>query len=670
MESAEVLLECGMPMEVGQLRSRLCQRLMQLVLAGMFVGMLTYSMVIGLQSAKRATFISLDRNAGDCSRELTPTVSGTFSIDEDGRWSTDPRYDTTKEIVRVTFKDFPTRKYSEAIQAAGARVREFVNDDTTVLSLMETLLVTMTWRYEYESGGGSVVFSIAADPGAVFDGKTLYIGVAGCPSAGTLVDGTLYDYHVDQDGAKTRLTWRKDAFTACVRGAYGKSPSDVLGSMLTGAPVVDSERLLDIDWNSVAFAAALNNHVETPESLGLDELNASLFNFFRNDIEDDDDDDVGTSDYNGDDYYYFYFYDDDDTDEDDDTPVFDSPTAWTEFMASMNFNNWTATDNYTALCPKQIPADFDLWANNESSVRFFTDARYPGMDPLACLNTTQSGWVCSVVLGDVHAYPYVELWDAECNYCSPTLECSDGDDFQADFTGGFFLKSVYAGPFLSHTYADRADYWYQPRSIRSEKASLSNLVRLASFGLQNNPSERVAQKSACALEFEGSLFVAFNAYEGDANAVSLNFGGNTAKPTTYHCKKDWAETAMRAVDGVAKYDDGPLVLFENYYVCKKKLRDRWFEAVGVGFANARLLFLIASVFLTTIILRLISVTKKEWLEDEVFVAESEVQDEQVRSLREKKKLERDERSRLLLRRENNEESVTNTRDDDDDDDDV
>lgn len=634
-----------LPIEIVQLRSWSARALMRIVLVGSFVGALLYFVRSSVRASKKSKFIALTRTAGDCKRTLTPTVSGTFSLDADGRWSSDPEYNPTRSLMRVEFNDFPTKEYQEAMQAAAARV-----DKLAKRSIMENVLFALTWKYEFSSAKeGSVVFSFAADAGAIFDAKTIYVGTVGCPSANypdaahdltwdylATKDGLRYEYHVEQqeDAGKTTVSWRREALDACWVGASGITMEDLFGFYLTNAIVVDSELNFEIDWFSASVASAINARV-LDDPFFMNELSRDLFNFPRHSD--------NASNPPDDEYAYGYY-----SSFNDNAWEYDAESTWASFIEWTMNDDWgsTSTDYYPYYytyqdvsymnasdwyCPHHLPPEF-LAAKSSGDVRFFTDDRVPGMDPIACTFTDQHGWVCSVVLGNIHVYPFIQTWLDACNYCESTLipefsscDFAPSDSFNPDFVGGFFVKPVEQGPFVAHPYYDRDDYW---RLTDKDYRTLSSLSRKTSWSLQvSTPStieyDTVAT-AACTLDYETS-FIAFNAYERDGNAISMNADGHTAHPNEWHCTNIWSNQAAHALRSVATNDKSPTTLFENYFECKYKASQRWITALGVGLSNARTFFLVVSFFLTAVVLEAVAKYKRNWLAHGVLVTEDDMQ---------------------------------------------
>ncbi len=58
--------------------------------------------ITGIDNAKSATFLSLDKTAGDC-EDVKITISDTFYVDYNGYWSTSPDYDESTAMIQLQF---------------------------------------------------------------------------------------------------------------------------------------------------------------------------------------------------------------------------------------------------------------------------------------------------------------------------------------------------------------------------------------------------------------------------------------------------------------------------------------------------------------------------------------------------------------------------------------
>lgn len=630
-----------LPIEIVQLRSWGLRLGMRLLLVGGFLGALSYFVLKTAQSQRKSVFVSLSRDAGKCKRTLTPTISGTYALDLDGKWSTNPEYAATASVLRVEFNHFPTKDYGRAIRDAADAIAGL-----PPMSMMDNVLRALAWKHRVDStdeGKGSAVFTFAADAGAVFDAKTVYVGMTGCPSAnyqssyqwqwGYQTDvNDRYEYHVDQDAAAgtTRISWVREALDLCTTGATGISVANLLGCYLANTDVVDSQLALDVDWFSVVVAAALNAGVLDDPTF-MEELDSELFNFHTQDSTDDSNNSSDAV------LEYCEWYRE---------LYYDPAGAFETFVNDAMFQNWSEYVNVPYevaaefFCPKHYPSEFASETAPADNLRFFTDSRVPGMAPVACSLTADHGWVCSIVLGNIHAYPFVQIWADECNFCSADVPLNTSDQvdacagdgrFQPDFTGGLFIKPVSRGPFLAHPWADRDDYW---RTVATgDQPTLSRLSRYASWFLQTDNPDRSTEWSiysdvataACTLDYN-STFVAFNNYESDGNAVSINADGNTAHPSTWHCTSAWSDEVAAALLKVTANSKSPTTLFENYYECNTKPLQRWIYALGVGVANAETLFILLSFCITAILLEAVARYRSRWLTHGVLVTEDDVQD--------------------------------------------
>lgn len=66
------------------------------------LGMFLTFLLIGINTAKNASFLSLDKTAGDCD-DVKITISATYYVDYNGYWSTTTDFDDSKEVFRIDF---------------------------------------------------------------------------------------------------------------------------------------------------------------------------------------------------------------------------------------------------------------------------------------------------------------------------------------------------------------------------------------------------------------------------------------------------------------------------------------------------------------------------------------------------------------------------------------
>lgn len=90
----------------GELRLSKALRNVRLPI-GLFVQLCGLAMfltflIMGVNTAKKASFLSLDKNAGNCD-DVKIEISETFSLDYNGYWSTNSNYDDSKSVFEVQF---------------------------------------------------------------------------------------------------------------------------------------------------------------------------------------------------------------------------------------------------------------------------------------------------------------------------------------------------------------------------------------------------------------------------------------------------------------------------------------------------------------------------------------------------------------------------------------
>lgn len=124
------------------------------------LSMFLYFFISGIETSKNASFLSLDKTAGDCN-DVKISISDTYFVDYQGHWSTSPDYDDSKATFKVQFvgvemnndeyKDFTKNVLYPYLKNLNMGNKNWA-ENFLIWSKSET--------FEFEYGGGKVFVSI------------------------------------------------------------------------------------------------------------------------------------------------------------------------------------------------------------------------------------------------------------------------------------------------------------------------------------------------------------------------------------------------------------------------------------------------------------------------------------------------------------------------------
>jgi len=639
-EWADRLCSCivgTQPMEVAQLKSLRLRLVFRFLLVFGALGSLVALVVTSYHALRQAEFLAVDRSSGDCRDVSVGAFSETYTVDWQGRWSTEESYDETQTFLRVRFVDFPADQYARAMHELAEAI-----DALESGAYMENVLRALAWKGAV--AGGKLSANFVADPASLFQLSSMTFGATGCPSArlystpdrtkaydwGYRHRGTndmVYEYDVENLAeSTTRVSWSPDALTTCVAHREGQLieswlESDIPSLSVYYAPT-HSVIGLDVNWASFALAAAINTGVvDGPHAVGAKEVDASRFTIAPT---------VAPSrkaTVNG------------------TWRRADDVAAYEAFMASV-LETDTSAHLLRPFDDVECPAFAEHFLGAESpdnepivaDVRYFVDSdRFPGMEPLACVDrrnvsrglggsstetnaSSTNNWICSIVKGGAHALPIVFHFVDKCNHCDADappvydsteyarLPCGEADTESRDFFGGLFVKRSEDGPFVAHPFADpKRDTWSPgPADAYNNVTLLKDMCRATghwipigygtNFATPDDPTKymvdfaRYAELASCAMAFD-HLFLAFSTFDlAFPRAVVNDFGYVTAFEH-WHCTRGWADAAAAHLRTLSQRP--PLALNAAFKRCKFREQDAIVSSLGEseGIVNIIIFFL-------------------------------------------------------------------------------
>ncbi len=127
------------------------------------LGMFLSFFIMGIENAKSATFLSLDKTAGDC-EDVKISISDTYYVDYNGYWSSSPDYDDSKSTFLVQFigVEMNQNEYEHLMENILYPYLKGLNMGNK--NWIENYLIwsksdTMTFEY----GGGKIILRIQGD---------------------------------------------------------------------------------------------------------------------------------------------------------------------------------------------------------------------------------------------------------------------------------------------------------------------------------------------------------------------------------------------------------------------------------------------------------------------------------------------------------------------------
>jgi hypothetical protein len=128
---------------------------------GLFVqfsalAMFLFFFISGIETSKKASFLSLDKTAGDCS-DVKITISDTFTVDYDGYWSTSVNYMENKAIFDVQFVNVEMNQNEYNYFVQEMLYPYFKNLNMSEKTWAENyLILTKSDKIQFDYGGGII----------------------------------------------------------------------------------------------------------------------------------------------------------------------------------------------------------------------------------------------------------------------------------------------------------------------------------------------------------------------------------------------------------------------------------------------------------------------------------------------------------------------------------
>lgn len=569
-----------LPTEVKQIKSRGLRWVFRVVVYGLALAATVFFFHSVYNQKMNATFLSGDSTAGDCERELD-SLTGTFRLDTGGKWDTDPAYEPARSLFVVKFNNVPASEYKAAMASLHDQFAS-----VKASSLLNALLTAATFEAKYDDGRVTASFDVESSRLLDLPSKTA--GFAGCPTVFGNSDAAFaYDTGV-ADGDLFFSVDRAAADRECFRTRSGSNLAHVLGRPNPIAYRGQRTVELAIHFHSIIAATAVNYGLVEPGGF-MDELDETTFHTTY------DDDSDGYDDYS-------YSYDDG-----------DEP----DFAGFLSAAMPPAAGGAAAIDEKDWPAEVDAACVDlpESSAsktdKYYTDKRYPGMQPIVCAKDSAGADVCSVVwAAGLTVFPAIKMWDDECNTCDPGHSPGEACANTFNDQGLDFLGALIVGP---GTFRERpalatdADPANKPSRGAGVVAPWDVVQTVGywlaggvSFDDDGNDFEPLSTLAACGLHWAPQL-IGFNFYNDFRAETTLNTRQYDMRPDEWHCSKNWTHAAVFAK--VGKLSSAPMAVELGYYKCTPDETRVVEEALGIAVGGGEFVFIIASLVFVHLLIR-------------------------------------------------------------------
>ena len=592
------------PSEIQQLKTFWCRFFFKMTLYGAFLCALVYFFRSSYTDSVSAKFLSITSSSGRCIPVYVKPFSGTYSLDTNGVWSTSGDYEPTKSLFIVDFKQLDPQNYA-------ATMAEIANELSLIepRSQLENLLLAVTWERRF--AGGQVVARFDADAATFLDLPQKTVGFAGCPSGYSSLqrgdDDVSYSYsHDDGDdddapflyeldlesGVAKVVVDQRTASSKCYTTRSGYNLGSMIGKDNELSYLGHASLALGVHLHSFVAAVSINYGLVEPSEF-MTTLDSSTF-----------DHDVLSYAYAEEPDYGGYLAD-----------------FYSEFPRS------DATD-WSSLAEEQC-TDFPELANPEEKWHF-SDDRYPGMDPIVCVNNTirSAGaprLVCSVISGGFYIYPAIKFYFDKCNTCP-----SDGSNDTCSQPEGFdFIGTMLVSPFENGLLTS------QP-----ELADLSTVETSAQWGVVHTLGYAFSMGSydddkfvwqddiaslalpICPLYWK-PFMIAFNVYNNLRDERNINAKPYSLSPTEWSCSSEWTHKSVFETLASSS-DTAPVELKENYFECRSTILGAFESALGIAFGNAELVFILVSIIFIRVGVRALGALKMVHFRNGVLVARNDV----------------------------------------------
>ncbi len=126
--------------------------------------MFLFFLITGIENSNNASFLSMDKAAGDCS-DVKISISGSYFVDYNGYWSTSPKYNDDKATFEIKFTEVEMNhaEYEYFIQDILYSYLKNLNMKSK--TWVENMLIwTKSDTFEFNYGGGIIQVNIMSVP--------------------------------------------------------------------------------------------------------------------------------------------------------------------------------------------------------------------------------------------------------------------------------------------------------------------------------------------------------------------------------------------------------------------------------------------------------------------------------------------------------------------------
>ena len=128
-----------------------------------------YFVITQFIELRATSFVSLNKKAGNC-REVPVGVTGLYSLDTSGYWSSNPLYNPSSAIYSIRLNNFlkTNAAYRSSITDIRAKLKE-VGQKINKIDFGLSLLYWMSWSTTVSDGSSSYKFQLSGDTRVIFD---------------------------------------------------------------------------------------------------------------------------------------------------------------------------------------------------------------------------------------------------------------------------------------------------------------------------------------------------------------------------------------------------------------------------------------------------------------------------------------------------------------------
>lgn len=128
------------------------------------MGMFLTFLLMGINTAKHASFLSLDKTAGNCN-DVKIQISDIYTVDYNGYWSTSPDYDDSMSIFEIKFigVEMNNEEYKYFTQKELYPYLKNLNMESNTWS-QNYMIWTQSSSKEFSYGGGKIILSFLSNP--------------------------------------------------------------------------------------------------------------------------------------------------------------------------------------------------------------------------------------------------------------------------------------------------------------------------------------------------------------------------------------------------------------------------------------------------------------------------------------------------------------------------